>query len=164
MDWIAGKSTESDDDNTGILCVEWAKSQARALHAKEEVILFKEEMQQMLAYLEWKADWWKSQQKAQPGVENDLQEALSVYTELQAGFQISLEMHFIALWATPLQVQELTTTSTTSGIQVNLTTNVETKLDNKDQDKDKDNGKEYVEEVIAEEEEENNVNVNPVIL
>lgn len=41
--------------------VQWAKAWARALHWKEEVKLIVEEMCWCIAYLKWKATWWKEQ-------------------------------------------------------------------------------------------------------
>ncbi|KAF9034897.1 hypothetical protein BJ165DRAFT_1356057 [Panaeolus papilionaceus] len=40
--------------------IEWAKSRARSLRATEEVMLLKEEMRRVLAYLKWKSHWWLS--------------------------------------------------------------------------------------------------------
>ncbi|KDQ53095.1 hypothetical protein JAAARDRAFT_49877 [Jaapia argillacea MUCL 33604] len=45
--------TKEDLDHT--MCCKWAKSKARANHWEEEVDLVVEEMQRVLAYMEWKA-------------------------------------------------------------------------------------------------------------
>ncbi|PPQ87430.1 hypothetical protein CVT25_008165 [Psilocybe cyanescens] len=67
-------------------------------------MLLKEEMRRTLAFLEWKANWWRDcQSVAGLQVSKDLQEGLSAYALSQAGVQDSLAAHFRKLWLAPLQ-------------------------------------------------------------
>lgn len=65
--WTTSKALNIDDntdDNDNVLRLEWCRSRARAMRAKEEVLKVREEMMQTLRYLEWCAKGWegKSQQ------------------------------------------------------------------------------------------------------
>ncbi|PPQ85548.1 hypothetical protein CVT25_006739, partial [Psilocybe cyanescens] len=105
--WIwttATSATASDDDRDDILRVEWVKSRARANRAKEEVMLLKEEMRRTLAFLDWKANWWRNRQRSRAVAESkDLLVGISSYALSQAGVQESLANHFRDLWKAPLQ-------------------------------------------------------------
>ena len=53
--WTSGsRSADPDDDGDNILQSEWAKSRARVGRCREEVLLLKEEMRRVVAFLEWK--------------------------------------------------------------------------------------------------------------
>ncbi|KAG1731230.1 uncharacterized protein EDB91DRAFT_1058930, partial [Suillus paluster] len=41
---------------------EWCKSQARAMCWAEEIELLQEEMQRVLQFFNWQANWWDKQQ------------------------------------------------------------------------------------------------------
>ncbi|PPQ82319.1 LOW QUALITY PROTEIN: hypothetical protein CVT25_008447 [Psilocybe cyanescens] len=102
--WTATTSTNPEDDQDEILRVEWAKSRARALQAKEEVMLLKEEMRRTVAFLDWKANWWRNHQRSRAATESKaLLEGISVYSLSQADVQDSLANHFCGLWKAPLQ-------------------------------------------------------------
>jgi len=50
--WTSGtRSPDSEDEDDDILQVEWSKSQARAGRCREEVLLLKEEMRRVVAFL-----------------------------------------------------------------------------------------------------------------
>jgi hypothetical protein len=105
--WTSGtRSANPDDEGDNILQVEWAKSRARVGRCCEEVLLLKEEMRRIVAFLDWKAAWWMSRRNMRGGVgdavRKDLQEGLSAYAEGQADLQKSLRKHFCALWGLPL--------------------------------------------------------------
>uniref|UniRef100_A0A8H8CGI7 Uncharacterized protein n=1 Tax=Psilocybe cubensis TaxID=181762 RepID=A0A8H8CGI7_PSICU len=103
LSWIwtvtVGVRTEEDHDN--ILRVEWAKSRARVMRAKEEVLLLKEEMRRMLMFLKHRSAWWVERQSALPGTRKDLAEGISAFAKSQAEIQTSLANHFQRLWAAP---------------------------------------------------------------
>lgn len=102
--WLAASSTDDSDSAADcILQVEWAKSRARAARAKEEVLLLREEMRQVLEFLEWKAMWWtaRENQRSKTG-SKDLLEGLSAYAKVQSELQRTLAAHFRAIWQQPL--------------------------------------------------------------
>ncbi|PPQ86897.1 hypothetical protein CVT25_012538 [Psilocybe cyanescens] len=97
LSWIwtmpAGQGSEDDQDD--ILRVEWVKSRARAIQAKEEVMLVKEEMWRTLAFLDWKANWWCDCQFSRAATEpKALLEGTSAYALSQANIQNLLAKHF----------------------------------------------------------------------
>jgi hypothetical protein len=49
-----------DDECDAHVRVEWAKLNARLARWEEEVLLLNEEMRRTLAFLTWKATWWRS--------------------------------------------------------------------------------------------------------
>jgi hypothetical protein len=67
--WTSGsRSADPDDDGDNILQSEWAKSQARVGRCREEVLLLKEEMRRVVAFLEWKRTWWMDRRNKRGGV------------------------------------------------------------------------------------------------
>ncbi|KAJ7448481.1 hypothetical protein FB451DRAFT_1567204 [Mycena latifolia] len=81
------------------LRVEWAKTRARAHRWAEEVDLLEEEMRRTLAFLDWKAAWWKNLSQGRPEV-NDrcLREGLAAYAERQAAIQVDMKARFERTW------------------------------------------------------------------
>ena len=105
--WTSGtRSPNAEDEDDDILQVEWAKSRARVGRCREEVLLLREEMRRVVAFLEWKATWWMDRRNKRGGtgdvVSKGLQEGLSAYAEGQADLQKSLCEHFCTLWRIPL--------------------------------------------------------------
>ncbi|KDR70909.1 hypothetical protein GALMADRAFT_144379 [Galerina marginata CBS 339.88] len=97
-----GVISAHDDVSDDILRTEWAKSRARATRAKEEVLLLREEMRRVLAFLEWKAVWWHKRKKARP-VGTELAEALEGFAQEQEDLQRALAVRFRAIWRNPLE-------------------------------------------------------------
>lgn len=81
----------------GLRC-EWAKSKARADRWDEEVQLVIEEMQRVLAFLEWKASWWDRQGKAQLNVSHDILQGACAYAAKQAYVNRALAASFEMCW------------------------------------------------------------------
>ena len=106
LSWIwttESRTPNPDDKSDDILRVEWAKSRARAARCYEEVLLLKEEMRRVIAFLDWKAAWWVDRQGARTDVtKTDLQEGLYAYAETQADLQKALAEEFCAIWKVPL--------------------------------------------------------------
>jgi hypothetical protein len=105
--WTSGtRSPNPEDEGDDILQVEWAKSRARVGRCREEVLLLKEEMRRVVAFLNWKTTWWMDRQSMRGGVSDavskDLHEGLTAYAEGQADLQKGLCEHFCMLWKLPL--------------------------------------------------------------
>ncbi|KDR65401.1 hypothetical protein GALMADRAFT_81900, partial [Galerina marginata CBS 339.88] len=106
LSWIwttQANSPSPEDESDDILRAEWAKSRARANRAKEEVMLLREEMRRVIAFLEWKAKWWIGKMFMRVGEGKDLDEGLYSYAKTQSDLQRSLATHFAALWRKPLE-------------------------------------------------------------
>ncbi|KDR65407.1 hypothetical protein GALMADRAFT_148720 [Galerina marginata CBS 339.88] len=101
--WQTVPISDADDDQDEILRVEWAKSRARAARAREEVLLLKEEMRRVLAFLQWKANWWTARLEPRDGLTKELEEGIRAYAQSQSKLQEDLATHFRALWKAPLE-------------------------------------------------------------
>ena len=61
--WTTKTQGETEDETDEILRTEWAKSRARTIRCKEEVMLLKEEMRRVTEFLGWKSQWWREQEE-----------------------------------------------------------------------------------------------------
>jgi hypothetical protein len=104
--WITN-SDNPEDTSDNILRAEWAKSRARAARAKEEVLLLREEMRRVIAFLQWKASWWRKRENTRVGIGEDLTEALRSYAREQADLQTKLADRFCTIWKKPLDDLEI---------------------------------------------------------
>ena len=113
--WTTRSRTPQDGDETDeILRSEWAKSRARANRCKEEVLLLKEEMRRVLAFLEWKSEWWLERQSLRGGVTPALAEGITAFAIGQANLQRSLATHFREIWKGSLRDENLANADTPS--------------------------------------------------
>jgi hypothetical protein len=83
LSWIwqvEGFATSGEDVGADILCLEWAKSRARANRAEEEVLLVREEMRRMLEFLNSKARWWEEIGKLRTPSDKDCLEVIQSVT------------------------------------------------------------------------------------
>jgi hypothetical protein len=78
--------------------VEWAKTHARANRWQEEALLVREEMRRVIAFLDWKAAWWRSQSQRRSDVRNDIQDGLAAYANRQGHLMQHLAETFAAMW------------------------------------------------------------------
>lgn len=94
---------EDAERNDDILRAEWAMSRARATRATEEVLLLREEMRRVLAFLDWKAQWWVDRRGARELRDKELSEGLAAYASEQAQLQRDLAMSFREEWKGSLE-------------------------------------------------------------
>jgi hypothetical protein len=87
--------------------VEWAKTQARANRWQEEVLLVREEMRRVIAFLDWKATWWRSQADRRQDVRNDIKAGLAAYAARQSHLMQHLAETFAAVWYLMLTMANL---------------------------------------------------------
>ncbi|KAF4612164.1 hypothetical protein D9613_004617 [Agrocybe pediades] len=83
------------------MAIEWCRARARAMRLEEEVELVQEEMRRVLAFLDWHAKWWSSQEdgsnwERQP--EPAISEGLRAYQRRQAALRQALHAHFKDVW------------------------------------------------------------------
>ena len=78
--------------------VEWAKAQARADRWQEEVVLLKEEMRRVIAFLDWRSTWWRDQGLRNTNIRDDIKDGLITYANRQADLMRNLAKSFAAVW------------------------------------------------------------------
>lgn len=81
------------------LRVEWAKCKARAARWEEEIRILLEEMRRVIAFGEWKADWWDSQAERRAGVDMILKEGLGAYAAEHAANERAVVVSLELRWA-----------------------------------------------------------------
>jgi len=99
--WLTHNADHSDQSDN-ILRIEWAKSRARAARSREEVLLLKEEMRRVLAFLDWNGNQWRLQAQGTPEFSDALFEDKRAFLWKQRDIQSSLSQHFCYLWTKPL--------------------------------------------------------------
>jgi hypothetical protein len=95
------------DERDDILRTEWAKSRARMTRSKEEVMLLKEEMRRVAAFLHWKQRWWREREEGRKDVDGALLEGLRAYGRRQGLLQKSLSDDFIRIWQSMSSITQL---------------------------------------------------------
>jgi hypothetical protein len=78
--------------------VEWAKTHARANRWQEEMLLVTEEMRRVIAFLDWKATWWRAQGPRRTDVRDDIKDGLVAYAQRQGDLMQKLAESFAAQW------------------------------------------------------------------
>jgi hypothetical protein len=97
--WTAKPPNINDDnENDDILRTEWAKSRARMTRCKEEVMLLKEEMRRVIAFLDWKLRWWQEREEKRKDVDSALLEGLCAYARKQGILQECLSDDSVKMW------------------------------------------------------------------
>ena len=89
---------ETEDETDEVLRTEWAKSRARAIRCKEEVMLLKEEMRRVTEFLAWKSQWWREREERRKDADGALLEGLRGYGRRQSILQKSLADDFLKIW------------------------------------------------------------------
>ncbi len=83
--------------------MEYAKAKARVTRWNEEVLLVVEEMRRSVAFLRWKADWWRNLAAESPD-RIDIQRGLVAYSRRQEAQLLGLAQKFATLWRPTLQL------------------------------------------------------------
>lgn len=81
------------------LRIEWCRVRARAMRWAEEVLLLREEMRRVLAYLSWHGTWWAELADIhRPFLSNAAQEGIFAYARKQAHICTALRSRFELQW------------------------------------------------------------------
>ncbi|KAG1738072.1 uncharacterized protein EDB91DRAFT_1249369 [Suillus paluster] len=102
LTWIwmmTGVDTDGDGGDVDGVHVEWCKSRARAMRWAEEIELLHKEMQRVLQFLDWQAEWWDKQQDRCNCEMTAEREGLVAYANKQANIRCRLASRFRLLWA-----------------------------------------------------------------
>ncbi len=82
--------------------MEYAKAKARVNRWREEVLLLVEEMRRSVAFLQWKAEWWRNHAADCPD-RIDVQRGSTAYSRRQEAQLLALAQQFQAIWRPTLQ-------------------------------------------------------------
>lgn len=100
--WLVGKRSTLLEDGEGefdeSLRAEWAKMKARQDRWDEEYRLIQEEMRRTVAYLEWKAQWWRRQATRRLVEDKSLSQGLQACAERQAHLLERLALSCVGKW------------------------------------------------------------------
>jgi hypothetical protein len=77
-------TTPTENEFNESMRVEWAKQRARMMRWQEESMILQEEMRQVLAWFEWKADWWEGQALLRKDGDPDMLHGVASYAHKQA--------------------------------------------------------------------------------
>lgn len=90
------------------LQVEWSKCYARMQRWEEEVVIIEEEMCRVIAYHEWKAQWWRSQVARRSDTDKSRLHGVDAYAEKQAHLSERLAWKYAEHWLPALKKRGLT--------------------------------------------------------
>ncbi|PPQ96654.1 hypothetical protein CVT26_010318, partial [Gymnopilus dilepis] len=106
--WSVGRHGAKDDTEEEfdeIMRAEWAKMRARRDRWEEEYRLVLEEMRRTIAYLEWKAMWWRGQGWQRKDVDEVTRVGLRAYAERQAWMMELLAYSCAMKWIPTLSAE-----------------------------------------------------------
>lgn len=64
----------------------------------EEVLLLREEMRRVVAFLQWNGEWWEERQDVLQGLEMEHNEGVNAYARKQAHIRRTIQMSFKDMW------------------------------------------------------------------
>jgi hypothetical protein len=112
--WLVPRLSQTSDPNdkefNDGMRVEWAKSRARMMRWKEEVLLVQEEMRRVLVYLRWRADWWRKQSSLRLHSDESIVSGISGYAHKQAAICIQMAKQCACYWLPHLEANGITPT------------------------------------------------------
>ncbi|KAF7970357.1 hypothetical protein HWV62_24336 [Athelia sp. TMB] len=95
--WVAGSAAEPGGLHDSVRR-EYLKARARKHRWNEEVVLLVEEMQCVLRFLHWRADWWRNRKYSWDGLGSDISDGMEAYAARQAGLCESIADSFKKQW------------------------------------------------------------------
>ena len=81
-----------------VLRVEWANSKLVMDWWVEEVTLVKEEMRRVLAYFQWKVNWWLTEDHMYVDSTSTREQGIAAYRKKQAAILSNLAISFKRMW------------------------------------------------------------------
>ncbi|CAK5265243.1 unnamed protein product [Mycena citricolor] len=81
---VPGALDNEEKDLHDSIHVEWGRALARRDRWTKEVLLLKEEMRRVCAYLEWQADWWKTKSSGRVSSSREVDAGARAFTLKQA--------------------------------------------------------------------------------
>jgi len=99
--WLVSRvvsNGETEDEFNESMRVEWAKARARMMRWNEEYQIIQEEMQRVLAYMEWKASWWEQQATLRKDASLEILHGVVAYAYKQAYIAHQMAARCAAAW------------------------------------------------------------------
>jgi hypothetical protein len=112
--WLVPRHSQTnypnDEEFSDSMRVEWAKSRARMMRWKEELLLVQEEMRRVLVYLRWRADWWQGQSSLRIHNDESIVSGISGYAHKQAAICSHMAKQCASYWLPRLEAKGITPT------------------------------------------------------
>ncbi|CAK5267983.1 unnamed protein product [Mycena citricolor] len=97
--WTAPGALDNEEkDLHDSIRVEWSRALARRDRWTEEVLLLKEEMRRVCAYLEWQADWWKTKSSGQVSSSREVEAGARAFALKQSAWHLELRTFLQNKW------------------------------------------------------------------
>ncbi|CAK5278522.1 unnamed protein product [Mycena citricolor] len=97
--WTAKGALEKQEQHLhDSIRVEWARARARRDRWSEEVVMLKEEMRRVCAYLGWQSDWWSKRQGQREDWDLYIEAGARAYALKQAAWHSGLQEHLRISW------------------------------------------------------------------
>ena len=111
MSWIwlvPGTANSDDKEFNDSMRVEWAKSRARMMRWKEELLIVQEEMRRVLVYLRWRAEWWRERSSLRSHADSSIVSGISGYAHKQAAICSQMAEQCASHWLPYLKAKGIT--------------------------------------------------------
>jgi len=89
---------QTEDEFNNTMCTEWAQTQARKCRWSEEFLIIQGEMQRVLAYHEWWAEWWLEQASCRQDAAPSVSSGISAYAHKQARICLCMAAQCATYW------------------------------------------------------------------
>jgi hypothetical protein len=114
--WLVPRVTDPNNIEAGMreeelndcMRVEWAKSKARMMRWKEELLLVQEEMRRVLEYQKWKAAWWRTRSALRTDNDGTILSGVSGYAHKQAAICERMAARCAHYWLPQLKDKGIT--------------------------------------------------------
>ena len=94
----SNSSTQTKNEFKESIWVEWAKTRARSMRWSEEFDIVKEEMWRVLAWFEWRVNWWENLALIRQDGNPKILDGSSAYAFKQANIARHMAAHCAAAW------------------------------------------------------------------
>ncbi|CAK5273727.1 unnamed protein product [Mycena citricolor] len=101
MSWIwtaPGALDKAEEQLHDSIRIEWARARARRDRWSEEVIMLKEEMRRVCAYLQWQSEWWSKRQAQREDWEGAVEAGARAYALKQSAWHLGLREYLTRKW------------------------------------------------------------------
>ncbi|KIJ90500.1 hypothetical protein K443DRAFT_116509 [Laccaria amethystina LaAM-08-1] len=102
--WLVPRSSserredQTEDEFNDSMRAEWAQTRARKCRWSEEFLIIQEEMRRVLAYHEWRAEWWLEQASRRQNADPSVLSGISAYAQKEASICLHMAARCATYW------------------------------------------------------------------